>query len=145
MSSSRSLVATMRRRVTDSKRIKHLMGPYENRQSFLTRKARSTRGNFSCSLQATAIESNVVARRRRGNAIAPCAVTCNTSLYLPRAMSDKNQTCLIGAIKLLTRILAIENIRTRGNVVAFNTIACSGQEKLPRVLRALRNRFKLLR
>jgi hypothetical protein len=32
-------------------------------------------------------------------------------------MSNKNQTRLIGAIKLRTGILAIENICTRGNVV----------------------------
>jgi hypothetical protein len=51
-------------------------------------------------------------------------------------MSNTNQTCLIGAIKLRARILAIENIRTRGNVVAFNKIAYSEQDKLPRVLRA---------
>jgi hypothetical protein len=38
---------------------------------------------------------------------------------------------------LRARILAIgiENIRTRGNVVAFNKIACNEQEKLPRVPR----------
>jgi hypothetical protein len=44
---------------------------------------------------------------------------------------------LIGAIKLRARILAIVNIRTRVNVVAFNKIACNEQEKLPRVVRAL--------
>jgi hypothetical protein len=33
-------------------------------------------------------------------------------------------------------ILAIENIRTRDNFVAFHKNACSEQEKLPRVLRA---------
>jgi hypothetical protein len=47
-------------------------------------------------------------------------------------MSNKN-----GAIKLRARILAIENIHTRDNVVAFNKIACNKEEKLPRVLRVL--------
>jgi hypothetical protein len=48
---------------------------------------------------------------------------------------------LIGAIKLRARILAIENIRTQDNVVAFDKIACNEQEKSPRVLRALDQRF----
>jgi hypothetical protein len=43
------------------------------------------------------IASNFVARRTRGNALAPCAVNCNTSC-LQRAMSNKNQICLSGAI-----------------------------------------------
>jgi hypothetical protein len=38
-------------------------------------------------------------------------------------------------------ILAIENIRTLGNVVAFNKIACIEQETLPRVLRACEARI----
>jgi hypothetical protein len=39
-------------------------------------------------------------------------------------MSNKNQTCLIGAKKLRAGFLAIENIgfRTRDNVVAFHKL-----------------------
>jgi hypothetical protein len=49
--------------------------------------------------------------------------------------------------KVARKNSAIENIRRWGNVVAFNKIPCNEQEKLPRVLRALRRSgaVKLLR
>jgi hypothetical protein len=64
------------------------------------------------------------------------ASCCANNHFLKSNWSDRSN-------KLRTIFLAIENIRTRGNFVAFHKIACNEQEMLPGVLRGFRNAIVL--
>jgi hypothetical protein len=71
--------------------------------------ARSTPGSFSCSLQATAIESNFVYHEQR-------------------AMSNKNQTCLIGAISCAQDFLPLKT--SAHGATLLQEIRTAGQTSL---------------
>jgi hypothetical protein len=112
----------------------------ERFNSRLTQKTVAHEVTFLAHCSNRSIESNLVARRRRGNAIgAVCGYLQHVLLTTSNERYKSNMFDRSNKLRATSNelILVIENIGTRGNFVAFHKIACNEQEKLPRVLRAL--------